>query len=119
MLDLEILPLRLGIHSTYKGYSYLVTSLKIALINDQPLLCISKSIFPEVAYLHHTTVSNVERDLRTIIHVCWNSEGREILNSMSYYELHKPPTVSEFIDILYWFYRKNSKSSPSQLQSYQ
>lgn len=96
------IPLQLGIHSTYKGYHYLVSALEIALEHEENLVLYSKVIFPAVAHKYHTNTCCVERDIRTVIRHCWNSPCRETLQSISPYVLQRQPTVGEFIDILYW-----------------
>ncbi|NCB92661.1 MAG: hypothetical protein EOM40_08865 [Clostridia bacterium] len=102
MNEIQELPLTLGIHSTYKGYHYLVTSLDLALEDENHLLFFTKNIFPLVAKKYHTSISCVERDLRTVILICWNSCCRNVLQDITPYPLEKPPTVGEFLDILYW-----------------
>lgn len=96
------LPLVLGIHGTYKGYHYLVTTLEIATENEDKLYYITKNIFPLVAKKYNTNVHCVERNIRTVILNCWNSPYRHILQRISPCPLFKPPSVCEFIDILYW-----------------
>ena len=109
MKNLKELPLRLGIHRTYKGYHFLIDSLELALEDEVNLLYITKNIFPVVAHKNHTTVYCVERNIRTVIHNCWDSPCREVLQAMAPYPLEKPPTVSEFIDILYWELKQDSE----------
>lgn len=108
MINVKELPLKLGIHSTYKGYRFLVASLELALEDENNLLFITKNIFPVVANKYHTNSNCIERDIRTVIHACWNSPCREVLQSMTPYPLQKPPTVGEFIDILYWYIKPYS-----------
>lgn len=96
------LPLTLGIKSTYKGYHYLVAALEIALKDETALSMYTKYILPDVAKRYRTTIFCVERDMRTAINVCWRSDKREELMRICSYELEKRPTVSEFLDILYW-----------------
>lgn len=105
MKNVKELPLILGIHSTYKGYHFLVTSLELALEDENRLLFFTKSIFPYVARKYHTNVSCVERNIRTVIHLCWDSSCRQVLQKITPYPLVKPPTVGEFLDILYWYYQ--------------
>ena len=109
MKNLKELPLRLGIHRTYKGYHFLIASLELALEDEVNLLYITKNIFPVVAHKYHTTVYCVERNIRTVIHNCWDPPCREVLQAMAPYPLEKPPTVSEFIDILYWELKQDSE----------
>lgn len=107
MLQIEELPLTLGIHRTYKGYHFTVASLRLALENENNLLLFTKTIFPNVAKMYHTTVLCVERNIRTVIMVCWCSNCRETLINMAPYPLETPPTVGEFLDILLWHLKKN------------
>lgn len=102
MNPVHTIPLTLGIHSTYKGYHYLVETLEIALEHKGTLVLFSKSIFPSVAHKYHTKICCVERDIRTVIRQCWYSPCRETLQEMAPYDLTRQPTVGEFIDILYW-----------------
>lgn len=103
MNAIKKLPLTLGINSTYKGYYYLVAALEIALKDPSALLFYTKYIIPTIAREYHTTCSCVEKDIRTVIGVCWKSDMREELVKMCSYRLEKKPTVSEFLDILYWY----------------
>ena len=111
MNKVKELPLRLGIHRTYKGYHYLVTTLELAATDDHNLLFLSKNIFTIVARKYNTTVYCVERNIRTVIQNCWNSPCREILLEMAPYPLTKIPTVSEFIDLLYWELKSDSQDN--------
>ena len=102
MKSIHELPLSLGIHSTYKGYHYLVTALELAIQNEDNLIFVTKNIFPIVARKYHTNVHCVERNIRTIILNCWNSPYRKTLQEIAPCPLYKPPSVGEFIDILFW-----------------
>lgn len=103
------LPLTLGIHSTYKGYNYIVASLEIALEDPDALVFYTKYILPDVARRYHTTPECVERDIRTTINACWKSNTRRELMRICPYELEKRPTVSEFLDILHWELTKENE----------
>lgn len=107
MKQIYELPLSLGIHSTYKGYRFLIYALELTLEDDERLLFVTKYLYPTVAQRYRTTVNCVDRNLRTIIHHCWNSESRCTLQNITSYPLTTCPTVTEFIDILHWYLRKN------------
>lgn len=92
----------LGIHSTYKGYYYIVSSLQIAINDNVSLTLFTKRIFPQVARLYSTNVACVERNIRTAIKICWCSGCRQTLLDISPYILDTPPTVGQFLDILLW-----------------
>lgn len=99
---IEELPLQLGIKRTYKGYFFLIAALDLALSDQKNLLYMSKSIFPVIAHRYGTSYSCIERNIRTTINICWNSPQREKLLEISPYPLQKAPSVTAFIDILYW-----------------
>lgn len=81
------LPIELGIKRTYKGYFFLI------------------------AARYGTTYSCIERNIRTAINACWNSPNREKLLAMSPYPLVKAPSVTAFIDILYWYLKNQEGGS--------
>ena len=78
------LPIELGIKRTYKGYFFLIAALELAI---------------------------TERNIRTAINACWNSPNREKLLTMSPYPLQKAPSVTAFIDILYWYLKNQEGGS--------
>lgn len=99
----ESLPLYLGIRTSYKGYYYLVAALEQALEDESRLLSYTTEIFPYIAQKYHTNIKCVERNIRTVIHVCWNSPGRRKLQNLCPYPLERQPSVGEFIDLLFWY----------------
>ncbi len=105
MIATKTLLRQLGIHGTYKGYHYLLSTMEMTLEDEKNLLLYTKTIFPTVANRYHSTPSRVERDIRTAIAHCWNCSGREQLQEIAPYTLHRQPTIGEFIDILYWYLR--------------
>ena len=89
----------LGIRRTYKGYYYVADSVRLVMEDASLLLYISKSLYPEIARIHNTTINCVERDIRTVVKRCWGSEYADILESMAGIPLYDKPTSGEFIDI--------------------
>ena len=72
----------LGIRRTYKGYYYVADAVRLVMDDASLLLYISKSLYPEIARIHNTTINCVERDIRTVVKRCWGSEYADILESM-------------------------------------
>ena len=105
--QIETLIRRLGIGATYRGYRYLNYGIRMCLKDDEYLLRISKLLYPEIAEKFGTTVSSVERDIRTVIQVCWDRGDPELLRSIAFYPLPDRPTVSEFLDILVGYFQQN------------
>ena len=63
-------------------------------------------LYPEIARKYKTTVGSVERDIRTVIRVCWEN-GYDQLQSYSFRPLHVRPTAGEFFDILVAYLSRN------------
>ena len=90
----------LGIGATYRGYHYLNHGIRLCLEDENYLLAVSKLLYPQIAHSFQTTSCSVDRDMRTIIKVCWERGNRNHLQSLAMYPLDTRPTVGEFLDIL-------------------
>ena len=99
-LEIECLIRALGIGATYRGYRYLNYGVKLCLRDEDYLLSVSKLLYPQIAKNYHTTSSSVERDIRTVIRVCWERGNRRLLQEIALRPLDSQPTPSEFLDIL-------------------
>ena len=97
---IELLIRSLGIGATYRGYRYLSYGIQLCLCDEDYLLAISKLLYPQIARQYCTTTSSVERDIRTIIRVCWDRGNRELLQQIALRPMQMRPTASEFLDIL-------------------
>ena len=98
----------LGIGATYRGYRYILLAVKLCLEDEDYLLGISKLLYPQIAHICQASVSSVERDLRTVITVCWERGNRALLNEISLYPLLSKPTTGEFLDIIVNHLRQES-----------
>ena len=90
----------LGIHGTYRGYHYLALAISLILQDEANLLQVTKNLYPKIAEAFHTTPKCVERNLRTVVSVCWERGNRELLQEIAGYQLQFKPTTGEFIDML-------------------
>ena len=98
----------LGIGATYRGYRYLLLALSLCLEDEDYLLGISKILYPYIAQMYQTSASSVERDLRTVITVCWERGNRNLLQQISPCPLSGKPTTGEFLDILTHYLRQTT-----------
>lgn len=103
--DIEYVIRTLGVGATYQGYRYLGYGIELCLENEEYLLAISKQLYPEIAKRYKTTTGSVERDIRTVIRVCWEN-GYDVLQSYSLRPLRVRPTAGEFFDILVAYLRR-------------
>ena len=97
--EIEYLIRSLGIGATYRGYEYLIYGIRLCLSDENYLLFVSKYLYPDIARHYNTTSYSVERDIRTVIRVCWEN-GYDQLQSYSLRPLYVRPTAGEFFDIL-------------------
>ena len=99
-LEIERLVRSLGVGATYRGYRYLVYAVALCLQDEDYLLSVSKLLYPKIAHTYCTTSCSVERDIRTVIRVCWDRGGKAYLEKLAMHSLDIRPTAGEFIDIL-------------------
>lgn len=91
--------MRLGVTNRYRGYEQTVCAVEIAAGNPESLTLISKLIYPDVARHFDVSWHVVERNIRTIIDVIWDTNpGR--LSELAGHQLLRKPKTSDFIAIL-------------------
>lgn len=110
MRDIQRLVRSLGIGGNYQGYRYLLYAITLCLQNEEYLLSVSKMLYPEIAHAYQTTACSVERNLRTVVNVCWERGNRSLLENISLCPLSDKPTNGEFLDILTEYLRQDSDS---------
>lgn len=71
--DIDYVIRTLGVGATYRGYRYLSYGIELCLADEEYLLAISKQLYPEIARKYKATIGSVERDIRTVIRVCWEN----------------------------------------------
>ena len=98
----------LGIGATYRGYRYLSYAVYLCLEDEEYLLSIGKLLYPQIAKEFHTTLSSVERDIRTVVQVCWDRGNKEFLQNIALHPLTVRPTAGEFMDILVGYLQCNT-----------
>lgn len=98
----------LEISPKYKGYDYLIYGLELLLEREELLLCLSKGLYYEIAKNFDSTVSNVERNIRTIKQNLWEKDKDCIIfKDIAYY-----PTNGEFIDSIFYQIEEKIKNEP-------
>ncbi len=93
MENLSQLIHRLGINATYRGYHYLYRAVLLALSDEDYLLSITKKMYLDIAAYYGIPVSNVKRNLRTVITICWERGNREFLTEIASYPLTFRPSA--------------------------
>ena len=86
----------------YKGYSYFVQAVDLAAKEPDRLTDVCKEIYAPIAEKNHTTVSNVNKNIRTLRDRFWENGGKERLiewTGCAAWEEQKP-YPKEFIGIM-------------------
>lgn len=104
--EIERLLRSLGIGATYRGYRYISYGIRLCLIDEDYLLSVSKLLYPQIAKYYHTTSSSVERDIRTVVKVCWERGNVNLLQEIALRPMNSRPTSGEFLDILTAYLKK-------------
>lgn len=90
---------QLGLTENYTGFFH--TSYAVYLAAQQPdrLLLVTKWLYPEVARQYATTWKCVERNIRTAVHIVWDTNP-ELLKALARHPLSQKPKASKFLSIL-------------------
>lgn len=98
----------LGISPALDGRNYLCEAIIQTVRDPGRVAYITKELYPDIAKQYSTTVSNVERCMRTAVKNCWEHEGHEVLDKVAGYHLTRRPTNSEFIVLIAEFIRQRN-----------
>ena len=99
LLQIRNLLQQLGITANYTGYHHASYAVLLAAKEPESLLLVGKWLYPEVAKHYKTTVSSVERNIRTAADRAWKRQ-RGLLEEIAGHPLPQRPTASEFLAIL-------------------
>lgn len=103
----------LGVPRTYIGFRHLNHAILVAMENEDNLLSVTKRIYPVVAEKFQTNATCVERNLRTVIKVCWDRGNRQFLDQIAGYKIPQKPSTGEFISMLAVYMKRHSNNEPS------
>lgn len=98
--ETEQLLRKLGANGSYVGFQYVVYGITKNISNPDLIIYICKGLYLEIAMHYHVNISNVERNIRTIIKTIWEHGDREMLNNIIGYKLQDRPKNTMFIDAL-------------------
>lgn len=90
---------QLGVTANYIGYHYTACAVKLAIENPQKLTRVTKLLYPEVAKIYGTNWKAVERNIRTVVAIAWESNPA-LMRKLSCNHIEKKPCASQFLSIL-------------------
>jgi hypothetical protein len=107
-MDAEQLLRSLGATGNLKGFHYAVYMIQQVEQDPSTAMLITKRLYLETAKHFGVSAGSVERNLRTVIRVCWTQPDRELLEQLAGRHLYDEPTNSEFLDMVAAFLRRQN-----------
>ena len=95
--------LLLGITPNYIGFYQAAYAVALCMKEPERLISVTKSIYPDVAKYFQTSAGSVERNIRTVARISWDSHPK-ILSDLSSESLQKQPTVSQFLSLIVFYF---------------
>lgn len=89
----------LGLTQNYKGYQQLTQILKITVVKPESLRVVTKWLYPTAARKCGTNWKAIERNLRTMIKIAWQTTPGK-LEELSGYPLGQQPKPALFLALL-------------------
>ena len=93
---------RLGITERYAGYRYAMYAIQHSIEEPDRLRLVTKLIYLDVAGRYGATWMAVERNMRTIVSVAWDTDPL-LLSELAGFPLTRRPTNTDFLAILAYF----------------
>ncbi|WP_409969854.1 sporulation initiation factor Spo0A C-terminal domain-containing protein [Bengtsoniella intestinalis] len=89
----------LGITANYVGFFHTSFGVYLAVNQPERMQYITKWLYPDIAKQYHTNWKSVERNIRSVTAIAWNTNPL-LLQTMARHPLSKRPCNSQFIAIL-------------------
>ena len=77
--DIKTVLHALGVSRSYQGYAYFIEAVRMAAEDPCRLTRVREKIYLPIASRNHTTIFNVEKNLRTVRDVIVRNNGQKIL----------------------------------------
>jgi two-component system response regulator (stage 0 sporulation protein A) len=104
-ISAEIYSLLYGLGARANSTSFFHTAYAVHLAAAQPqkLLLVTKWLYPEVASRYHTSWQAVERNIRTVIAICWAEDDGAKMNRLMGCTFSKKPSPTQLIQALAFY----------------
>lgn len=104
---------KLGITSKYRGYFFVTDAIDLAMNTHDKPIKVTKDIYPYLAKKYKTTPMNIERNVRTVITMCWETNKKGV-DEIAGHPLTYRPTNSQFIDMVAYYLSEGQMSCSGQ-----
>lgn len=113
--DIRAIITQLGVGNSYRGYEFMIYGIGLVLDNPDCLVCISKSLYMDIAIHFHTSWQCVERALRTLIAVMWKTDNQLLLYRICGHRKLKKPKNRQFFELMYQFFTEQYNIDTSEV----
>lgn len=103
---------QLGITHNYCGYRNTVAAVELVLEDEKRLEAVTKEVYYETSLKCGCKWSSVERNIRTVVKRAW-AVNPELLKEIAGFPLKRPPTASEFIEIIASYIKRAGEKAES------
>lgn len=107
-MDTEGLLRRMGASGRLKGFPYAVYMIERVAQEPEALYLITKRLYPETAKRFGVSAGSVERNLRTLVRVCWYRGDRAFMEKVAGCRLSRQPTNGAFVDMMAAYLRRGA-----------
>ena len=102
---------QLGVCKTYKGYSYILSSIQFIHEHESTFLPITKNLYVDIAKQYHTSDKCIEKNIRKVIESIWKQENNLELIGVIFGKDSMSRRLSnmEFLTLLYDYVLSHTK----------
>ena len=92
--------------SKYKGYLLIIDATQF--YTDKDFVQITKDVYPALAQKYHTSTASVERNIRTVVEICWQNDRKAVQDIIGY-DITRCPSNSEFLEAIAYSMSEHKK----------
>lgn len=106
LMEIYELLRQMGGSANYRGFYFAAYGVWLGMREPERLLMVTKRLYPEIAEKYGTSWNAVERNIRTVIGVMWET-SREGMSRIAGYELKEKPYPARFLASLVIYCARN------------
>lgn len=109
-MNAEQLLRNLGATGNLKGFRYAVHMIEQTERDPEAAIGLTKRLYPETGKQFHVSPASVERNMRTVIRICWNRGSPDLWTEIAGMRITCQPTNGTFLDMAGDYLRRQSKT---------
>lgn len=102
--EIKFILRQFGVKVSCIGYKYVIYGILLVLQDSTRLKHITKLLYVDIACKYDTSISCVERNIRTVVESIWNTDNKELLFEVCNSVIPHRPTNTEFFNLMYEYF---------------